>query len=244
MDASFGTSFSSSNATFGQTTSAVQPGFGFGGDPGEGFHSRQPVNVGENDWTEKTQYKDRREKEQADTTPFIPQYPRWHESPFNRYVPNVLSTGNLPPAVIEFQPEDRSKMGIPLNPFWIRNDRWSMKNEAEIFVDVDQNFVAPRFGVAGPQKRQGFARHTYLDNKEQPQYSQAKAPIKNEQMEPPVEAGAGSVTSAGAKAIREGEMQMENANPAQTHNEEPKKRGRGRPTGSKKSVQHMPQIVE
>jgi hypothetical protein len=241
---SYGTAFPSSNATFGPSTGAVEAGHGFGGDPGRGFHSTQPIDVGDNDHTEKTHFKDKKNAEPDHTLPFVPSYPAWHESPFTRYVPNVLSSGGLPPAVIDFQPEDRSKMGIPLNPFWIRNDRWAMKHEADIFVDAGPNFVAPSVGVKGPQHKQGFRRHTYLDNEVHPQVSEKAADIKLEQKEAPAAPTAGSVTSTGGKAVQEGEMAMEKANPAKTHNEELPKKKRGRPSGTKKEKETVPQIIE
>src|SRR5688572_17102250 len=104
------TAFQSSAPTFGVGAISGDTPFGFGGDPGEGFHSRQPVNVGRNDNTEKTHFDDKRKNEGAESLPFVPKYPAWHESPFVRYVPNILSSGKLPPAPVEFKPEDRSKM--------------------------------------------------------------------------------------------------------------------------------------
>lgn len=240
----FGTAFQSSNATFGAAANSVEAGFGYGGDHGRGFHSEQPIDVGINDHTEKTHFKDKKTAEADQTLPFTPSYPTWHESPFVRYVHNVMSKGDLPPATIEFQPEDRSKMGIPLNPFWIRNDRWSMKHEADIFVDAGPNFVAPTVGVKGPQHKQNFRRQTYLDNEVHPQSSEKPSDIKLEQKDAPVAPTAGSVTSTGGKAIHEGEMSMEKANPAKTHNEELPKRKRGRPTGTKKEKETVPQIIE
>jgi hypothetical protein len=223
-----GTAFQSSSATFGVGTSGGDLPFGFGGDPGEGFHSRGPVNVQDNDWTEKLHFQDKKKGDGAESLPFVPKYPTWHESPFVRYVPNVLSSGNLPPAPVEYKPEDRSTMGVPLNPFWIRNDRWSMKYEAEPFKQVGPDFVAPVVGVKGAQSKRSWKRKTYIDNLEQ------KAPEK--------EVIAGTVTSS-AKQVTMGEMNPEKSNPAEVHKEPPAKRTRSKPTGSKKPKETVPQIL-
>ena len=203
----------------GGNFSGLAPGPGFGGDNGEGFHSRQPISLQRNDDTEQLHNRDKLQDGadlQADP---IATFPKYEESPFTRYVSRPLSTGVLSADVVNFAPENRSKMGTPLNPFWIRNDLWSIANEADIFMDASPNWVQRRINVNGAQDKQGFKRETYLDNQEQPQHSTQAAPMAPDVEAPPKMEGAGNVTGTEA-ATTEGDMEIKDANPAKVKTEE------------------------
>lgn len=206
---------------------AIAPGAGYGGDNGEGFHSTQPISLERNDDTENLHNRDRLQEGDGLSGDAIATFPKYLESPFTRYVSRPLSSGTLSDSVRNFAPEDRSKMGTPLNPFWIRNDLWSVANEADIFLDASPNWVAPRLNVNGSQTKQGFKRETYIDNQEQPQKSSAPAPIAPEFTEPPKEPAAGTVTGTTEAAPVDTNKEMKDANPAKvkTTEEAPPKEG-------------------
>lgn len=198
-------------------SSNVPSGTGYGGDNGKGFHSAQPVSLERNDDTEKVQNRTNLQEGgdlQADA---IAVYPKYFESPFTRYVSRPLSNGLLSESVTNFKPEDRSKMGKPLNPFWIRNDLWSIANEADIFLDATPNWIAPRINVNGTQDKQ-TSRPVYLDNEQQPQRSNTAANMEVEMLIAPTATAAGTVTGSEA-AASEGTLDMENANPAKVNME-------------------------
>ena len=202
----------------GGNFSGLAPGPGFGGDNGEGFHSRQPISLQRNDDTEQLHNRDKLQDGADLQADAIATYPKYEESPFTRYVSRPLSSGVLSSSMVNFAPENRSKMGTPLNPFWIRNDLWSMSNEADIFMDASPNWVQRRINVNGVQDKQGFKRETYLDNEEQPQHSSAPAPIAVEVATPPV-SSVGVVTST-QPAATEGDMEIKDSNPAKVKTEE------------------------
>lgn len=206
---------------------AIAPGAGYGGDNGEGFHSTQPISLERNDDTENLHNRDRLQEGDGLSGDAIATFPKYLESPFTRYVSRPLSSGTLSDSVRNFVPEDRSKMGTPLNPFWIRNDLWSVANEADIFLDASPNWVAPRLNVSGTQTKQGFKRETYIDNEAQPQKSSAPAPIAPEYTEPPKESAAGNVTGTAEAAPVDTNKEMKDANPAKvkTQEEAPPKEG-------------------
>jgi hypothetical protein len=202
------------NAAIAPPASTVEPGSGYGGDSGKGFHSRQPISEFINrDPTEQTHTKEQLQEEQDLVEPFVPSYQRWLPSPFERYVPRPTSSGNLPPGIPTYQPEDRSKMGVPLNPFWIRNGVYWGEGEADIFVDADINWVAPRVAVDLPQKPQGWDRDNYINNQEQPQNSAEAPDIQKKTSAAPAAPEAGGVTGTGDAAIV-GETKIKGANPA------------------------------
>lgn len=204
--------------------SSVQPGIGFGGDNGVGFHSTQPVRLERHDDTENVHNRDKLKQSDGDLVADgqLANYPKYPQSPYVRYVSRPLSHGNLSTGIQTHTPEDRSKMGQPLNPFWIRNDLWSMENEADIFMDVGPNWVAPRLAAHTKQSAQ-IDRETYLDNEEQIQHSSETAPMgrESESAAAPVAPIAGQVTSAvSAGAMTAGDLKMEDANPAKVRKED------------------------
>jgi hypothetical protein len=192
--------------------SGIQPTGG--ADAGVGFHSEQPVRIDRYDPTEQTQFKNRLEEEQRDIQPeAVATYPKYPESPFVRYVSRPLSNGELSNSVQSYKPEDRSHMGTPLNPFWIRNDMWSMTHEADIFADSGPNWVPPQVQAHTSRNLPGYDRNTYLDNQEQPQHSTEAAPIAKSNAVAPSAPAAGSVTSAVA-ASNQTQMEIPQSNPA------------------------------
>jgi hypothetical protein len=192
-----------------------------GADPGVGFHSEQPISIERHDPTENTHFKNRLEEQQGDIrAEAVATYPKYPESPFVRYVSRPLSQGALSKSVQTFAPEDRSHMGVPLNPFWIRNDLWSMKYEADIFADSGPNWVAPQVSGSVAQNLPGYDRTAYLDNQEQPQHSSQSAPIKSSEPVAPSQPAAGSVTST-TVASQQGEMPIQESNPAVTNEQNP-----------------------
>lgn len=206
--------------------SSVQPGIGFGGDNGVGFHSTQPVRLERHDDTENVHNRDKLKQSDGDLVADgqLANYPKYPQSPYVRYVSRPLSHGNLSTGIQTHTPEDRSKMGQPLNPFWIRNDLWSMENEADIFMDVGPNWVAPRLAAHTKQSAQ-IDRETYLDNEEQIQHSSETSRMGRESESAsaaaPVAPIAGQVTSAvSAGAMTAGDLKMEDANPAKVRKED------------------------
>lgn len=135
------------STSFVSAGSNVEVGAGYGGDSGTGFHSNQPIRAERWDDTENTHFKDRLDSAEGDLRADgnVASYPKYPESPYVRYVQRPLSSGVLSPDVKAYKPEDRSKMGVPLNPFWIRNDLWSMENEADIFMVSQVNSTNCRF---------------------------------------------------------------------------------------------------
>lgn len=186
-----------------------------GADAGVGFHSAQPVSISRFDPTEQTHFKNKQEESQTDVQgQAVSTYPKYHESPFTRYVRRPLSDGVLSNSVVNYKLEDRSTMGVPLNPFWIRNDLWSMANEADIFMtDGESNFVAPRVTVPSSVPQGSFTRSTYLENQEQPQQSTEAPDIKASVPAPPMASAAGSVTGA-VVASDKTQMEIPQSNPA------------------------------
>lgn len=211
------------SAAFVSSGSTIAPPAGFGGDNGVGFHSSQPVRIERHDDTENLHNRDKLKQNDGDIIADgqVANYPKYPESPYVRYVSRPLSSGNLSTGIQTYTPEDRSKMGQPLNPFWIRNDLWSMENEADIFMDVGPNWVAPRLAAHTKQGSQ-VERNTYLDNEQQPQHSTESAPIGKENAPAPVVPIAGQVTSAvGVKASdTSATLNMEDANPAKVRKED------------------------
>lgn len=216
VPSSISTAFVSSGSTIAQPA-------GFGGDNGVGFHSSQPVRIERHDDTENVHNRDKLKQSDGDLVADgqVANYPKYHESPYVRYVSRPLSSGNLSTGVQTYTPEDRSKMGQPLNPFWIRNDLWSMENEADIFMDAGPNWVAPRLAAHTKQSAQ-MERDTYLDNEQQPQHSSQPAPITIEAAPTPVAPIAGQVTSAVGVSASDtsGTLDMKDANPAKTNKED------------------------
>jgi hypothetical protein len=217
----------------------IQPGAGYGGDNGEGFHSTQPVSLERNDDTENLHNRNRLQEGDAISADPIATFPKYSESPFTRYVSRPLSSGTLSDSLRNFAPEDRSKTGVPLNPFWIRNDLWSMANEADIFLDASPNWVAPRVNVNGAQSKQGFTRETYLDNQEQPQKSNEQAPIAVDVQAPPKQEAAGTVS--GPAAVEDtSNMEMKDANPAKVKTGE---ESEAKETDMKEKTEETPQTA-
>ncbi len=214
---------SASTAFLSSGGSNIQAGIGFGGDNGVGFHSTQPVNLERHDDTENVHNRDKLKQSDGDIVADgqVANYPKWSQSPYVRYVSRPLSNGTLSTGLQTYTPEDRSKMGQPLNPFWIRNDLWSMENEADIFMDVGPNWVAPRMAVHTKQSAQ-IDRDTYLDNEQQPQHSNEKPPMGAETAAaaPPMAPIAGQVTSAVDASVNAGDLKMEDANPAKVRKED------------------------
>ena len=210
---------SASTAFLSSGGSNIQAGIGFGGDNGVGFHSTQPVNLERHDDTENVHNRDKLKQSDGDIVADgqVANYPKWSQSPYVRYVSRPLSNGTLSTGLQTYTPEDRSKMGQPLNPFWIRNDLWSMDNEADIFMDASPNWVAPRMGGHTSQGAQ-IDRETYLDNEQQIQHSTESSSMGRETAAAPVAPIAGQVTSATAGAtVNASDMSMENANPAKVN---------------------------
>jgi hypothetical protein len=211
-------------------TMSVQPtGFGIssapapinvvgGADQGVGFHSEQPINIERYDNTEQTHFKNKLDQSEGDIKAEPVQvYPKYQESPFTRYVRRPLSDGVLSKSVTSFALEDRSTMGVPLNPFWIRNDTWSMMNEGtDIFQDAGPNFVAPRAAVQSSVPAGGNDRPAYIENQEQPQVPQADSipsTLVKTVSAPPMVSAAGSVTGA-VVASEKSQMEIPQSNPA------------------------------
>lgn len=198
----------------GQTVSA---GAGYGGDNGFGFHSAQPLSGQIRlDDTEQTHNQDKLETGKpplpGDAT--IANYPKVFESPFTRYVTRALSNGTLSNDLVHFKPEDRSKTGVPLNPFWIRNDLWSMVHEANLFADAGPNWVAPQVATAHSSQDARVSRDVYMDNLEQPQFGQG-ASLKEETDAAPLESAAGTVSASSAAVESATQKQNEpDINPA------------------------------
>jgi hypothetical protein len=94
-----------------------------------------------------------------------------------------------------------------------------MENEADIFMDAGPNWVAPRMAAHTKQSAQ-TDRETYIDNEEQPQHSNEKAPMGAETAAAPVAPIAGQVTSAVATGVNAGDLKMEDANPAKVRKED------------------------
>ena len=204
------------------------PQAGYGGDHGPGFHGSVGSRLPSNDPTEQTLNQQKLEDEEKMPEVSIPHHQYWHESPFTRYVSRPLSGGDLSSDLLHYKPEDRSQMGIPLNPFWIRNDLYGMEKYCDIFVQADSNFVQKRVADAqGPEAadgERGYARHTYLDDESQPQREgvhliQESLPanlVKDTAIAPKAPA-AGKVTGTEAAATM-GEMLPGNSNPADVQN--------------------------
>lgn len=209
------------SSAFLSSGSSVQPGIGFGGDDGVGFHSAQPVRIERHDDTENVHNRDKLKQSDGDIIADgqVANYPKYPQSPYVRYVSRPLSHGNLSTGVQTYTPEDRSKMGQPLNPFWIRNDLWSMENEADIFMDAGPNWVAPRLAAHTKQGPQ-IDRDTYLDNEQQIQHSKETGPMGRESGSPPMAPIAGQVTSAVASSSTTSDLKMEDANPAKVRKED------------------------
>lgn len=210
------------SSAFLSSGSTVQPGIGIGGDNGVGFHSNQPVRIERHDDTENVQNRDKLKQSDGDIIADgqIANYPKYPQSPYVRYVSRPLSGGNLSTGIQTYTPEDRSKMGQPLNPFWIRNDLWSMENEADIFMDAGPNWVAPRMAAHTKQSAQ-IDRDTYIDNEQQPQHSAQAGPMGRESAAAPMVPIAGQVTSAvAASSSTTGDLKMEDANPAKVRKED------------------------
>lgn len=211
----------STSVNFITTTNNTAAGVGYGGDNGVGFHSTQPVGIERYDETENVHNRDKLKQGDGDIVADgqVANYPKYAESPYVRYVSRPLSNGDLSTGIQTYAPEDRSKMGQPLNPFWIRNDLWSMANEADIFMDVGPNWVAPRLEAHTKQNVQ-TVRETYLDNEGQLQHSTQSAPIRKDDAAPPMAPIAGQVTSAvGQPADTTTNLKMEDANPAKVRKE-------------------------
>jgi hypothetical protein len=201
-------------------TAGIASGSGFGGDNGTGFHSSRPIGLPvdtANQHTENAHTKTRLDENKAnsDVSPSIPSFQKWSESPFTTYVSRNTSSGKLPSGIPSFKPVDRSNMGIPLNPFWIRNDTWGMQHEADIFTDTGGYFTAAKVMSSGAQSSQNLHRTIYLDNLEQPQEGSGPTGLGSGSDDVPMESGAGSVTGV-AEPAPEGEMAIDSANPAKT----------------------------
>ncbi|MGK3946214.1 hypothetical protein ABK046_48670, partial [Streptomyces caeruleatus] len=84
-----------------------------------------PISLQRNDDTEQLHNRDKLQDGADLQADAVATYPKYEESPFTRYVSRPFSMGTLSDDVVNFAPENRSKMGTPLNPFWIRNDLWS-----------------------------------------------------------------------------------------------------------------------
>lgn len=210
------------------TASSIQPVGG--ADTGVGFHSEQPVRIDRHDPTEQTQFKNRLEEEQRDIQAEpVATYPKYLESPFVRYVSRPLSSGNLSNSVQSYKPEDRSHMGTPLNPFWIRNDVWSMNYEADIFADSGPNWVPPQIQAHASRNLPGYDRSTYLDNQEQPQHSTETSPLTKSTSAAPAAPAAGTVTSA-VVASNQTQMDIPKSNPVLPNKE-------GKPPSEGKSTE-------
>lgn len=214
------------SSAFLSSGSSVQSGIGFGGDNGVGFHSSQPVRLERHDDTENVHNRDKLKQSDGDIVADgqVANYPKYPQSPYVRYVSRPLSNGALSTGIQTYTPEDRSKMGQPLNPFWIRNDLWSMENEADIFMDAGPNWVAPRMAAHTKQGAQ-TDRDTYLDNEQQIQHSTQAAPMGpmggGESAAAPMAPIAGQVTSAVASgAATTADLKMEDANPAKVRKED------------------------
>jgi hypothetical protein len=189
-----------------------------GPDVGVGFHSQQPIRIERYDPTEQTQFKNKLEQGEGDIKPEPVQvYPKYKESPYVRYVRRPLSDGVLSNSVVNFKLEDRSNMGVPLNPFWIRNDLWSMQNEADIFQDSGPNFVAPTVTAAvGSVPSGANDRPAYIENQEQPQVPQADSvptTLSGSTSAPPMASAAGDVTGS-VVASDKSQMEIPQSNPA------------------------------
>lgn len=197
-------------------SSSARAGYGYGGDNGVGFHSTGPVRLENPDETEFK--RDAYENEPTLPTEVVLPHPKYPESPFTRYVTRPLSNGTLSSDLRNFAPENRSKTGVPLNPFWIRNDLWSIQNEASIFMDTGPNWVHRRLKVAGEQDGQQ-KRDAYLDNEEQPQYGKGSTLSAN--LAPaPSEPAAGRVTGTEAAETAEQTLGLEQSNPAKLKDEQ------------------------
>lgn len=196
----------------------ISTGAGFGGDNGQGFHSHQPVS---NDYNEATEHtKDKFESsEPGISSDAVATLPKYLESPFTRYVTRPLSKGGFE---FSYKPEDRSKTGVPLNPFWIRNDTWSMQNEADIFVQTDSNFVSAQAIAPTPQSPQ-VEREAYIENEEQPQVSAQPSDITSSTPKPPTQAAAGTVSGTVPLDQVESTPEVNPANPEGSESESPAK---------------------
>lgn len=195
----------------------VAPGINFGGTGGVGFHDTQPVRLDLNEATVQWHRDDADGALGDPTTVSVPDYPTWPESPFVTYCPRPTSNGRLPPILEQFVPEDRSKMGTPLNPFWIRNGVVWDEHEADIFLQPD-DFLAPRFELDHlPQAPQSFARDAYLKNEEQPQYSSGSGDsgLAPRNIKVPMASACGGVSAPQDNAPEE-MMGIGESNPAMT----------------------------
>lgn len=211
----------STNTGFISSGSALTPGIGTGGDNGVGFHSSQPIRIERHDDTENVHNNDKLKQGDGDIIADgqVANYPKYPESPYVRYVSRPLSNGNLSTGIQTYTPEDRSTMGQPLNPFWIRNDLWSMANEADIFMDASPNWVARRLEAHTKQTGQK-SRETYLDNEQQPQHSTESAPISKDISAAPMAPIAGQVTSSLSQTSNKDTLKMEDANPAKVRKDD------------------------
>lgn len=197
-------------------SASARAGYGFGGDNGVGFHSTGPVRLENPDETEFK--RDARETEPTLPTEVVLPHPKYAESPFTRYVTRPLSNGTLSADLKNFAPEDRSRMGVPLNPFWIRNDLWSIQNEANIFMDAGPNWVHRRLKVSGGQDAQQ-KRDAYLDNEEQPQYGKGST-LSADLAPAPSAPAAGNVTGTEAAEAASQTLALDGSNPAQIKNDQ------------------------
>jgi hypothetical protein len=219
------------NATVGTTINPVNPipvPAGLGGDGGVGFHGSGPVS-GDSTLTEQKQFKAKHTEANAQPSEAVATHQKFVESPFTRYVRRPLSDGGEPKHVYKHTPEDRSKMGVPLNPFWIRNDHYSIDKEANIFLQP-YDFVAPVVTHAGAQSEQvSTKRDALLDNEVQPQKGGDTTKIKEEDLLAPKETTAGQVSSKVEAAAKEvipdtKPEEVPQTNPANGPENEPEKK--------------------
>lgn len=197
---SFNTASSSSNPS-----NNIPVPTGLGGDRGVGFHGSSSVEsaIQGSNLTEQKQFKSKHEEANVQPSEAIATHQTFLESPFTRYVRRPLSDGGEPKHVYKHKPEDRSKMGVPLNPFWIRNDNYSIEKEANIFLQPS-DFIAPIINNLGDQSPQtSTKRETYLDNEIQPQRGGDTDKIKEETLLPPKTEAAGKVSSHVEEAAKQ-----------------------------------------
>jgi hypothetical protein len=188
------------NTTGGASINPVNPipvPAGLGGDSGVGFHGSktETTAVQGSNLTEQKQFKSKHEEANAQPSEAVASHQTFLESPFTRYVRRPLSDGGEPKQVYKHKPEDRSKMGVPLNPFWIRNDYYSIEKEADIFLQPE-DFVAPVIHHKGEQSEQtSTKRKAHLENEVQPQMGGDTTKLAKDNTLAPKETIAGSVSS-------------------------------------------------
>lgn len=190
---------------------------GLGGDAGVGFHSGGSFS-GDATLTEQKQFKAKHTEANAQPSEAVATHQKFLESPFTRYVRRPLSDGGEPKHVFKHKPEDRSTMGVPLNPFWIRNDHYSMDKEANIFLQPD-DFVAPVVTHKGAQSVQvSTKREALLDNEEQPQRGGDTHKIAEDNKLAPKDTICGS---AATKIEEAGKQQIPDSNPEEVAENNP-----------------------